>query len=362
MTPTTRVLLALPLVALAMPAAAWECKVYTNCCCCGWQYGSTRAFKINTNDFTAAGADEIAGAAFAWNAGSIHITRGATWSWTRTDVTVDGTIGNGENNVRKKDDTWFTNQGYSANALAGTNRVEGSGLDACTTVEADITYRESLTYSTSLPSQNPPNSSIGQIAVHEFGHALGFIHEDTVEAAMNSSYPAGGDLGEVGYLLHEDDYVGLTNAKSGASTGKTLALSKFRATTAGDTQEVWTDGAEIGNDWDGRAGDTITAANGPTEILAVIVGTGTESPVIEWTLDPGSVCFSGTEYSLGTRTPSISANTPYPVSPNSGYVIPAGTPVGTYKLCAKIDSTNSISETTEVENIVRSDKDFEVIP
>jgi len=348
------------LLLLQGDALAWECHKNAGCNTCAYQVGNAREYRINTNDFTLAQVLEIKDAAHAWDAGAGLIVRGADWDWYPNDVLFDGTLGNGNNNVRKKSAQWFEDQGYGTK-VAITRRWQSG----CDTVEADITFNLLYTFNTDLPSTETgpvDDFSIGQVTIHEFGHALGFRHENAFEATMNEDYPGGGDIAGSWYRIHENDYVGLVHAKGDSSTGKTLMLSKFIATALGDVGEAWTDdgAVESGRVWTGCPGDNISQATGPREILALIVGTPTVTPKIEWALDPGGVCFSGTEYSLGTRNPTISANTPYAVQPNGGYAIPNNTPVGDYHLCAKINSDGAIAESSSTDNIVRSEKIFEV--
>ena len=351
--------LGVALLAASPRAEAFKCKKWAGCTECAYMSGSSQFYFLNVSDFTAAQTIEITEAANAWKAGSGEILRGADWAWARVDVQVDGDNTDGNNNVRMKSDAWFQTY-FGSQPLAITVRQKSG----CDTVEVNLSFREGVNWTVDLPSNAASSErSIGQVAVHEFGHMLGLQHFGAVEASMNSKYPAGGDIAEVGYRIHEDDYTGLVDAKADASTGKTLMLSRFRQTATGESWEVWTDEnlSEEGLDWDGCPGTTIYANDGPTEILALINGTSAVSPVIEWTLDSGATCFAGTEYSLGTATPTIAANTPFAVSPDGGYAIPNNTPAGFYRLCAKIDVDDLISESSEVDNVVRSDKDFEVL-
>ncbi len=126
--------------------------------------------------------------------------------------------------------------------------------------------------------------------------------------------------------------------------------------------EVWSD-ASVGDppgNWEACQGETLPAEDGPFEVLAIINGTSTQSPVIEWWLSADADCAGGKKYSVGTRTPTISSNTPYPVTPSGGYAINSHVPPGDYYLCAKIDSTDSISETDNNDNGIRSELLFEV--
>ena len=145
---------------LSANAYAFECSVFTSCSDCAWHVGSSVDYFINTNEFTTAEEDDIEDGADAWTAGAGKILRGAGWEFIRNDTNVDGTIGNGDNNVRRKGDTWFTNRGLPTTTLAAESTV----TSGCDIGESDITYRSTLTYSTGIPSDDPANTSVGMIA------------------------------------------------------------------------------------------------------------------------------------------------------------------------------------------------------
>jgi hypothetical protein len=52
---------------------------------------------------------------------------------------------------------------------------------------------------------------------------------------------------------------------------------------------------------------------------------------------------------------------PFLVSPDT-YDVPPATPTGTYKLCAEVDPGDAISETSETDNDLKSERDFTVTP
>lgn len=66
------------------------------------------------------------------------------------------------------------------------------GLD-----EADIEFNSDLSWSTNALDYNNLDSpfSFEGVALHELGHSLGLLHEDTRLATMNSYYPNSGPLG-----------------------------------------------------------------------------------------------------------------------------------------------------------------------
>lgn len=341
-------------------ALAWECQ--TNCGC-DWADGSQLTYHININDFSTLGQDAIEEGADAWDAGAGEIVRGADWDFVRgSDITSDGVSGNFVNEVYKKPSSFF--EAIGEGSAAGMTIITHLG---CGRKDADVIFNEGHTYTSKVPSEASGGAkSIGAVAIHEFGHVLGLEHNDETQAAevaaMNTK---GGEADIAGkYRINEDDYLGLVEAKGDSSTGKNLMLQRYwkPSTLESSAFEVWADPNLVyEGTWEGCPATTIAANNGPDAILAVIVGTSTQSPLIQWKLSSDTDCFSGTEYSLGTRTPTISPNEPYPVLPAGGYYIPSIVPPGTYYLCAMIDPGDQISESSENDNIIRSEWLFEVL-
>lgn len=186
---------------------------------------------------------------------------------------------------------------------------------------------------------------IGQVALHEFGHLLGFLHEDTLIATMNSSYPNGGDISSVKYRPHEDDYVGLVAERPGSSTGRNLMLGRYLE-DGSSAKEQWDQATPFWTVCDEEIDDT----EGPEAIYAIIHGTAAQSPVIEWWLSVDDDCQAGPQLEVGSRTPTIGSNTPYLIRPTT-YDF-SGIAAGQYYLCAEIDPADLISETppTDADN------------
>lgn len=79
----------------------------------------------------------------------------------------------------------------------------------------------------------------------------------------------------------------------------------------------------------------------PTEVWAVAV-------VADTTCSSGPV--------LGTASPYIGANAPFPVTPSGGYALPLNIAPGNYNVCARIGATAAIAETSELDNVIRSER------
>lgn len=347
---------ALLLVLFVREASAWECLTF---CGCDWADGSQLTYHIDNSDFSADGIDQIVLGADSWDAGAGRINRGADWDFVRGSDETSPTQGNTKNEVYKISNAGFTLINHADDVAIMLHSHIGCGRK-----DADIWVNSGETYTAAFPSATTTSYySIGSVVQHEFGHVLGLDHDDggsTANLAVMFSRGVGQDMGDAYYRLNEDDYVGLIAGKSDSSTGLNLTLQRFW--NNGDVPyESWEDVVDVHEgDWQACPGDTISS--GPHAIGAIITGTSAASPLIQWKLSADGACFSGQEYLVGTRTPTISSNETYLVTPNGGYVIPSNTPPGEYYLCAKIDADEVIAETYGSDNIVRSDDAiFEVL-
>lgn len=311
--------------------------------------GSSMTVHLCDGNFGDAKILAIFAAADAWKAGTGEILRGATWSYVRGTDRSAGSCdyGNGYNEIYSRDATWFGDRGLDE-AQAWTRND-----DVTDSTEVDFVLNSGLTWTATIPSGTPlSEASIGQIALHEFGHGLGFNHNDTFLAVMNSYYPYGGELGGM-YRPNEDEYVGIHTERPHSSTGINLLLNKFAFDTSTDlADEVWDSTA--GGRW-GVCDYLIDPdIDGPEGINAVIYEqSGAVSVEVRWQLSEDITCFSGLEYTVGTRFPSIGSNTPYTVQPTD-YDF-RGVPAGNYYMCARIDPLGYFSESSESDNDIRSE-------
>lgn len=300
-----------------------------------------------TGEFTSAQEAEITDAANSWDAGSGEVLRGAIWQFLRGADRTGSSCNdsNFENEVYMEGNAWFSARGIPSGY---------SAICLCYTAFDDIVFRSTPpvgSWSNNLPS-NTTGVSIGQVAHHEFGHALGLAHEDDLVALMNSDYPHGGDLGDVGYRPHEDDYVGLKTNRPGSSTGRNLMLGKFIDEGDASAKMTWRD---VSIDFSGSpyCDGVVSSSGRPAAILGVMEGTAAVTPSVEWWLSANTNCGAGTSYTVASWTGSMASNTPTSLRPTFDFT---GVPAGSYFLCAEIDPDDAISESsTASDNDLRSD-------
>jgi hypothetical protein len=319
--------------------------------------GNTGTYHIVVADFASAEENDIELGAQAWLAGSGRVLRGADFEWVRgSDDTNGGARCNFNNEVYMQDQSYFDAHGWSGD-IARTTTCD----------DTDIIFNSDKTWCTNTPSGCTSGYSMRAVAAHEFGHRIGFQHEDDNIATMNHLYPNGGDIGKGWYYdINEDDYVGLCDHKSDSSTGANLGLSRWKwvpdsydgmADDDEKAEEVW---VSPDRSFD-RSSDTWIGAT-PNDILAVNTGTTTEHPLVKWVLVTAPYCGVGsTEYQIGTVTPGLSANLPFAIGPSS-WALADTVPTGDYYLCAWIDAGQTISETNEGDNSVASEWKVTVVP
>lgn len=209
------------MIALWLAGAALAANCFTPCSvdCLTWS-GSSEDYSINTTDISISQAAAIDRGADAWRAGPAAINRGATWQFTRgPDTSSDGTLNDGVNDVSMLSDAQMSAIGAGANTIAQTWITWYCPTN--TFVEFNIGFRETIIWTTDLPSNASSGASIGQTALHEFGHAAGLRHENSVLASMNWAHPFGGDMSTGLFRIGEDDFVGLIMVAPGADTART---------------------------------------------------------------------------------------------------------------------------------------------
>jgi hypothetical protein len=142
-------------------------------------------------------------------------------------------------------------------------------------------------------------------------------------------------------------------------------ISKFEpGAIAGTAIEVWTDDNSAGETWEGIPGAQIVGANRPANVYASITGTNSLANVeVRWVLsnDTDLPCWDGigTDYLVGEKTIGLNVNAAFPT--NLGAWIVPNAPPGDYRVCVRIDPDGDISETSEIDNNVRSDRLFKVL-
>lgn len=354
----------LTLVLSPVQAFAWECidnPNYTGgafgCSptACRFQPGNSLTYHLLTGNFTAAEATAINDASVAWEAGTGEINRGANWEFNRGADSASLSLSDGRYDVSSFSDAWFAAMGVPAGAIAVGFKTFGAWPN-CGVNGGDIVFRSSVNWTTSLPAGAAAGStSIGQVAMHEFGHIIGFDHENDDMAVMNSFYPNGGDI-SASYRINEMDFVGMEDNYSDASTGTNLMISKFVRTGAGTSSEGWT-GATVNT----SRGAVLAGGNVPGDVLLLITGTSSQSNIrVSWFLRPiGTTCGGATSVLVGSRIASLGVSLPFSTNLTT-WTIPNAAASGDYLVCAMIDADNTVAETSETDNTVASDRIYHV--
>lgn len=288
----------------------------------------------------------------AWGAGPSDVSRGASWAFVRGDDVDTMSFTDDLNQVSMSAD-FFDAMGMPSNVIAATVSFYRTAINGCGVKARDVVFDGDQTWTTARPAAAAANAyAIGQTAIHEFGHLLGFDHTQSTStlSVMWGQYPFGGDV-SASWRIHETDYVNLADAKPGTSTGINLSVSRFHfpdATFGG--REAWD-----AEDWclseDYCEGEEIL----PSGVAAEITGTSGASGVdIDWYLRPLSDPCGGTyNVLLAHQSWTMSVNGPAWAEPT--LIIPSGTPPGDYKLCTIIDGEDEVSETSEGDNVVGSE-------
>ncbi len=328
--------------------------------------GSARTYHIVTGQFPASMETSIDEAEDQWSAGGAGTDkiRGGDWHFNRgSDVSSGYAKWNARSEIWDRVPTWFASEGYPAGTLATTPR---------NALECDIIFVEEVT-DPSDPDYNgnfvvdwvddaPSNLSGTQaserfVTIHEFGHCFGLAHDSDAPNTMHQSYPGAGDFGVGIHRVGEDESEAIRDYKSDSSTGHNLALSRFGLSGAGNPIELWIPSSS--GTWSASEG---TCGVGIQAVALHHMGTSTLSSVeTRWTLSSDTTCFDGDDIVAATDVhSSISSDEVYMDAPED-FCVPSGTTAGSYYLCARVDPLFEVSEVSESDNTIRSERLFTVL-
>jgi hypothetical protein len=205
--------------------------------------------------------------------------------------------------------------------------------------ETDVAFNTSLSWSTgafNYANLGSPYSFEG-VALHEFGHALGLLHENRWMATMNSYYPNSGPLGYYKeWDPYGDDRGGSRYLYPDGTTETDVAGSAFKRTGTGTS---------------GLVSSPSSAARGS---YVTIQFTFSNLSTAAKTFNIGFYLSSNNNISTGDRL----LGTNYGASGSAGATgtfsrtlyIPTSVTPGTYYLGFLIDPSNAMAEANEGNN------------
>lgn len=245
-----------------------------------------------------------------------------------------------------------------------------------------IYFDKSETFSPLPPSEGPSNPPLALVAAHEWGHAFGLQHEDSVLSIMNSQQWRGGDPNRM-LRANADEYAAMEFFfPSGGGALPNLMIYGFKWLGGGASEEIWQDSASVGF-WSMDAGECHSSGDPYQECCAdmndapYLVNNGQSSlsdvdvryyytdsadpedcalgiPIgdMVYSLPVGTTTVAELDFSLIDNGMPIGACPDYPFEP---------CPEVAYRLCAIIDPDDEVAESSEDDNVFVSDFDLMMV-
>jgi hypothetical protein len=179
---------------------------------------------------------ELQSAMASWN----DVERSRATFFVARDNNGSHATNNGDNEV------YFDDIDGPGGTLAVTRLMFNGGwgdcpwLDDSNISEADVEFDVDESWYTGAFSYTTSSIHFRLVAVHEFGHALGMMHEDTRMARMNSFYPNGGPITRDKLVRAiADDRAGIRYLYSEGGTARAdLVASNYKRTGSGRSAKV----------------------------------------------------------------------------------------------------------------------------
>lgn len=352
--------------------------------------GSLVSYRFRHQDFTVLERAAVEAGVNAWHAGSGQAVQDADWEFRNDGTTLFRSFSDGESSVSFDSGGWFADSKtcLPSEQSSGDCDFADSSADvlgfAITTLRAapscswratDVVLNEDVggavnAWTMDKPSETGTGSepySLGMVAMHEFGHALGLGHWNEGHLdVMSGIYPNSGDT-SAEWRIQENEAKALVNIKGNGNSNLNLMLSRFihydQLEGHDRAVDAWFGGEPS---YDVAAGESLEVRTEPLwnvhfdgTLTASMSGNVTHAgvQVMYWAILPEwKNCDDATDDEvLGFYYPNMGNLNTFKIRPTFPFTMPASAPLNTpLKVCAVIDPDESEPETRENDNSISS--------